>query len=374
MSSRYDERDYDRGDDDDRYERRDDYDRRDENYGRERYERGATSYGGARSTGGTRDYDDLERDRDYWRTTGARETGYGGGASERDYERNYGGAYERGRAPDYDRTPDFGRGYARDDARSYSRGRERDYGGDYERTGGYERGGGSYTGARGGRDYDDDYDREARGYQYERERGDWSAGRRGRGEEERGRGRERGWWDRVSDEVASWFGDEGAERRRLRDEQRAGAHHRGRGPRGYRRSDERIREDINDRLTDHPYLDATDIEVRVTDGEVTLTGSVDSRQAKRLAEDLAESVSGVNNVENRLRVGRGAEESRRPDELGRPDESRRADDATLVKPAPHTDTLTGPTDITTDTTDTTRGTASGAAAGATTTGGTKTTT
>jgi hypothetical protein len=76
----------------------------------------------------------------------------------------------------------------------------------------------------------------------------------------------------------------------------------GRGPRNYRRSDERIEEDINDRLTNHGDLDATDIEVEVNNGEVTLSGSVDSRWAKRAAEDVAESVSGVKDVSNNLRV------------------------------------------------------------------------
>ncbi|HUE82725.1 MAG TPA: BON domain-containing protein [Pyrinomonadaceae bacterium] len=113
--------------------------------------------------------------------------------------------------------------------------------------------------------------------------------------------RERGWWDRVSDEVASWFGDEEAERRRRKDEAND---YRGRGPRNYRRSDERIKEDINDRLTDHPQLDASDIEVNVSNREVTLTGSVNSRFAKRLAEDIAESVSGVSDVQNNIRVSR----------------------------------------------------------------------
>jgi BON domain-containing protein len=75
----------------------------------------------------------------------------------------------------------------------------------------------------------------------------------------------------------------------------------GRGPRGYRRSDERIKEDINDRLSEG-YLDATEIEVQANNGEIVLTGTVDSRIDKRRAEAIAENVSGVNNVENRLRV------------------------------------------------------------------------
>src|SRR6185295_16862413 len=126
-------------------------------------------------------------------------------------------------------------------------------------------------------------------------------GERGRGydygREDRGEGR--GWLDRASDAVASWFGDEEAERRRRMDEQRE---HRGRGPKGYRRSDERIKEDVNDRLSDDYYLYASDVEVAVENMEVTLTGTVRNRNDKRRAEDLAESVSGVTNVENRLRV------------------------------------------------------------------------
>lgn len=78
--------------------------------------------------------------------------------------------------------------------------------------------------------------------------------------------------------------------------------HRGRGPKGYRRSDQRIAEDINDRLTDDPDIDATDVEVLVKDGEVTLSGAVQSRLAHRKAEDLAEDTRGVRYVQNNLRV------------------------------------------------------------------------
>ena len=78
--------------------------------------------------------------------------------------------------------------------------------------------------------------------------------------------------------------------------------HRGKGPKGYRRSDERIMEEVNDRLADDPHVDACEIEVSVQNGDITLTGTIDDRHAKRRAEDIAESVSGVRNVENRLRV------------------------------------------------------------------------
>jgi hypothetical protein len=86
------------------------------------------------------------------------------------------------------------------------------------------------------------------------------------------------------------------------------AKHAGRGPRNYTRPDESIVEEINRELTYHAGIDATDIEVNVQGGQVTLTGTVGSREMKRLAEDAADSVSGVSNVHNRLRV-KSTEES-----------------------------------------------------------------
>lgn len=116
-----------------------------------------------------------------------------------------------------------------------------------------------------------------------------------------GRDHERGWWDRTKDEVRSWMGDSDAEHRREADREYG---HRGRGPKGYTRSDERIREDVNDRLMEDWGVDATDIEVTVNAGEVTLTGTVDSRESKRRAEDIAAYVLGVKDVQNSLRVRR----------------------------------------------------------------------
>ena len=122
--------------------------------------------------------------------------------------------------------------------------------------------------------------------------------REGRGEESRS------WWDRTQDEVSSWFGDDQARRRREWDERQADikGEHRGRGPKGYTRSDGRIEEEVNDRLTDDPYLDASDVTVTVKDSEVTLSGTIVRREDKRRAEDLAELVSGVTHVQNNLRV------------------------------------------------------------------------
>jgi hypothetical protein len=79
----------------------------------------------------------------------------------------------------------------------------------------------------------------------------------------------------------------------------------GRGPKGYRRSDERIREEISDRLMVHPDVDASEIEVHVANGIVTLTGIVDNRHEKRLAEYVAEDALGVDDVDNRLKVHHG---------------------------------------------------------------------
>jgi hypothetical protein len=81
--------------------------------------------------------------------------------------------------------------------------------------------------------------------------------------------------------------------------------HVGRGPRGYRRSDERICEDVCERMAQDGDLDASEIEVAVVGGEVTLQGTVRDRADKRLAEDLAEQVSGVREVNNQIRIAPG---------------------------------------------------------------------
>jgi len=76
--------------------------------------------------------------------------------------------------------------------------------------------------------------------------------------------------------------------------------HQGSGPKGWRRSDESIREDVCEALAYHPALDATNIEVAVKDGEVTLEGTVTDRSAKRLAESITERCRAVTDVHNRL--------------------------------------------------------------------------
>lgn len=76
----------------------------------------------------------------------------------------------------------------------------------------------------------------------------------------------------------------------------------GRGPRGYARSDARIHEDVSDRLFLDRDLDATEVDVLVSDGCVVLEGSVESPRDRRRADDLAHSVPGVTEVHNHLRV------------------------------------------------------------------------
>ena len=252
---------------------------------------------------------DRERERDWIRDERARaRDAYDYGEDGRRLERSYA---DRDYQRDYDREPRGGRE------------RDRDYGTrgyiPYGTTGPTYYGGG-YSGEPNrypgdvGRTYADEEAYRYGGHEIPRGHyfGDTSAHRdradyvpnprEGRGEEGRS------WLDKASDEVQAFFGDEDARRRRQWDEMRRGSErystgeHRGRGPQGYRRSDERIREDVSDRLTDDPWLDATYIEVEAKDGEVTLSGLVSRREDKRRAEDLAESCSGVSHVQNNLRV------------------------------------------------------------------------
>ena len=208
-----------------------------------------------RRRGGPRGNDD--------RGYGQRESMRGGSEyGDYDYQENaYGPSRqsnrERGFEP-FTSEDQGGRDFIRGDRGGYS-----DYGrrGDGY-AGGYGGGGGS--GSRGG--YRDRYDRDDRGF-----------------------------FDKAGDEIASWFGDEDAARRREMD-------HRGRGPGNYTRSDERILEDACDTLTDDWAVDARNIQVTVKDAEVTLDGTVDSRSAKRRAEDCVHDISGVKHVQNNLRI------------------------------------------------------------------------
>lgn len=97
-----------------------------------------------------------------------------------------------------------------------------------------------------------------------------------------------------SRDVAPWIGNEENAPRQ--------SGHRGKGPKSYLRSDQRIMEDVCDRLTEDGQLDASEISVAVQNGEVTLSGTVSSRFEKRRAEDCSDSVTGVQHTQNNLRL------------------------------------------------------------------------
>jgi osmotically-inducible protein OsmY len=80
--------------------------------------------------------------------------------------------------------------------------------------------------------------------------------------------------------------------------------HTGKSPKGYKRSEERIREDICERLMEDGEVDASDIDVKITGNEVTLEGFVSDWRMKRRAEEVIQHVSGVDDVLNNLRVKR----------------------------------------------------------------------
>lgn len=84
------------------------------------------------------------------------------------------------------------------------------------------------------------------------------------------------------------------------------------GPRGYRRSDDRIEEDVCNVLMKDRNIDASDIEVHVRDGIVTLSGTVDSRMEKIEAEMAVENISGVEDVQNQLKLKKWGDYSDRP--------------------------------------------------------------
>jgi osmotically-inducible protein OsmY len=240
--------------------------------------------------------------------------GSGNGDYRPDSDRDWGG--ERRRERPFGASDAYGRLRRReDDAYGEFRGRERDYGD----SAGYGTGGSALDWRdvmgdddRRGRDRDRGYARRegrepgftdiafGHGFGSGYEGRDYSGEGRERGY---GRGRdERGFLERAGDEIASWFGADTPDDRR----DRRPGEHRGRGPKGYQRSDERIRDDVSDRLTDDPHIDASDIEVTVSSREVILSGTVARRFEKRHAEDIAESVSGVEHVQNNLRIRQSA--------------------------------------------------------------------
>jgi hypothetical protein len=76
------------------------------------------------------------------------------------------------------------------------------------------------------------------------------------------------------------------------------------GPKGYQRSDERLREDISERLMEARYIDSSDVTVEVSAAKVVLEGTVPERRMKHAIEDLVDACPGVQDIDNRIRVRR----------------------------------------------------------------------
>ena len=75
-------------------------------------------------------------------------------------------------------------------------------------------------------------------------------------------------------------------------------------PKGFKRSDERLKDDIAERLMYRDDVDSSDVSLEVKDGKVTLEGTVPVRWMRYVVDDIAESVMGVEDVENNVRVRR----------------------------------------------------------------------
>ena len=258
---------------------------------------GGSSYGGSSSYGSGSSYSGAGRNSEGHPGEGWQAADYGGvsPAMQRgEYDTGY---RSNPRFQNQDNTRGGGRFYGDD-------GRQRVYRSEYDHRASYDEGRRFGT-----RDADDRWAREMRrpvsggtgGYDYD-ERGYGDGGRYGNDRDFEDRARDAGdFFRRTGQKVKNWFSDA------TRDDDDRGyeAGHRGRGPKGYKRSDERVSEDAHQRLTDDPWLDASSINVSVSGGEVTLSGTVSSREAKHRAERVVEDISGVNHVQNNLRVEAG---------------------------------------------------------------------
>jgi hypothetical protein len=115
---------------------------------------------------------------------------------------------------------------------------------------------------------------------------------------------------RTSDyERSSWQSQVGRDEQ----EERPGFFKRlfGMAPKGYKRSDERIREDIAERFMQSPEVDSSDVSIEVSAGVVTLEGTVRDRRMKHRVEDIADSCMGVKDVDNKVRVKRESDDPNR---------------------------------------------------------------
>ncbi len=81
-----------------------------------------------------------------------------------------------------------------------------------------------------------------------------------------------------------------------------GAAPRARGPKGWQRSDERVRDDVCERLYLDEHIDSSEVSVQVRQGVVVLDGTVPERAMKHAIEDLVDAIPGVQDIDNRIRV------------------------------------------------------------------------
>jgi osmotically-inducible protein OsmY len=123
--------------------------------------------------------------------------------------------------------------------------------------------------------------------------------RYGQADYSQGRASSGGYYPQEYSSVGNWGSAAGSGRYQSQEQ-----NFRGRMPKGYARSDERIKEDICERLTEDPYIDASEITIEVSAGVVTLEGTIEDRSQKHRAEDLVDATSGVKDVHNRLSVAR----------------------------------------------------------------------
>lgn len=77
---------------------------------------------------------------------------------------------------------------------------------------------------------------------------------------------------------------------------------RGIGPKNYSKSDESIRIEACEILYHSPDIDATGLSVEVQGGNLTLSGVVEERWVKKLAEQLIEGIYGLKDIRNEIRV------------------------------------------------------------------------
>jgi osmotically-inducible protein OsmY len=82
--------------------------------------------------------------------------------------------------------------------------------------------------------------------------------------------------------------------------------HAGKGPKGWSSNDS-ILAQVNEALYLHPAVDASDIDTRLEDDALVLSGHVQTLQQKKMAERIVENISGIKDVRNEIKIRPGTE-------------------------------------------------------------------